>query len=569
MNISDARFLLSSRLELWKEGTGEQAPKSAQAFGSLWRALFCGFVLGAGALSMAQAPLGAEAPGNALPELKLPVRDTVLGNGMRVILLERPQAPLVACRLFYATGSVHEVPGKAGLAHMLEHMLFKGTRKVGVKDWAKDSLLQHQVDSLSVFLHQAEQEGKKQEAAQWRGRIDALTEAQRPNWNVDELWTAYQQAGGTGLNAFTTDLATAYFVTLPREKTELYLWLEADRMQNGVLRDFLPERDVVREERRLRYDDAPYGRYFEVLSATFYEAHPYRIPTIGWPSDIEGLTAAAAKEHYRKYYKPNNAILVMVGDIKADSLLPKIAQYFGPIPRGESFVGHGVREPEPVGVKSLTMHKDAAKPRMDLLFPAPAVGSPEAYALEAVAGVLGGKSGRLYKRLVQKGLALDVDAYFQAQPEISTFGVSVNLDSKSDPLAIEAAVWEEINQVQDSLVSRHELIKVKNQAYMGLVANLGDPESAANQLGFAALYGNWRELLKYPERMAQVSPEQVQAVSRQYLQRERSTIGWMLPEALRPNYRKSAPKQSEIPQAQSVKAPIKTTPKSVSKGDRK
>lgn len=502
------------------------------------------FALGLFGLAMAQ-PSPKIDKKSVMPAINLAVKDTVLSNGLRVLLLENHQSPLVTCRLFYATGSIHEMPGHAGLAHMLEHMLFKGTKKVGVLDWKSDSLLQSKVDSLSKHFHQAENLGDAQSKAKYRQQIDSVLVEQRKGIVKDELWTALQEQGGTGLNAFTTDLATAYFVTLPREKTELFLWLEADRMQNAVLREFLPERDVVREERRMRYDDSPYGRYWESLSATFFESHPYRIPTIGWPSDIEHLSQEAAYEHYRKYYKPNNAVLVLVGDFKTTDLLSQVVKYFGPIPRGEDFPPMTVVEPDQVAAKTLTQYKDGAKPRMDLLFHAPAVGTDGAYALEILAGALSGKSGRLYKSLVEAGLAVDADASFNPQPYTSTFAIEVELKPEVDPRKVEEVVWAEIAKTQQSLLSARELQKVKNQVFSAIVQGLSDIDNAANQLGFWQLYGSWQWLRDYPIHLEKITPEQIKELSLQYLQLENSTTGWLLPQKQRPGFGIKASKEAQ------------------------
>ena len=224
----------------------------------------------------------------------------------------------MAARIFYVTGSVHEHPGNTGIAHLLEHMLFKGTKKVGVTDAGKDSVILGQIDEVMAKMRRlppSDTAGRKG----LKRTYDSLLAAERELLIKYELWEAYEKAGGTGLNAFTSDLMTAYFVTLPKNRLELFLWLESDRMQNAVLREFYPERDVVMEERRMRVEDSPTGRYWESLMGVFYEAHPFRFPTIGYPSDIRNLTKQQAEEHYHAYYKPNNAILVLAGDIDVEN----------------------------------------------------------------------------------------------------------------------------------------------------------------------------------------------------------------------------------------------------------
>ena len=265
-------------------------------------------------------------------EVKLEVHKEVLPNGLTVLLHPNKQAPTVSCRLFYVTGSVHEVPGKSGLAHILEHELFKGTNKVGVTDSVADAVFMAREDSLQALIRPAKLAGDTATVKKLTAEHDSLLNEQRKLFVKDELWGAYQSVGGTGLNAFTTDLMTAYIVTLPKDKIELFMWLESDRMQNAVLREFYSERDVVREERRMRYDDKPTGRFFETMNSLIYEAFPYRVPTIGWPSDIMNLTREMADEHYRKYYKPRNAILVLAGDLDTTSTREMVKKYFGNIP---------------------------------------------------------------------------------------------------------------------------------------------------------------------------------------------------------------------------------------------
>ncbi|MCL2282258.1 MAG: insulinase family protein [Fibromonadales bacterium] len=404
------------------------------------------------------------------------VRKEVLPNGLTILLYENKQAPTVACRLFYLTGSVHENPGNSGLAHMLEHMLFKGTEKL----------------------------------------------------KPDELWSAYQEAGGTDLNASTSDLMTAYFVNLPRNKVELFLWLEADRMQNSILRDFKSERDVVREERRMRYDDPPRGRYRETLRTMIYEAYPYRIPTIGWPSSIENLTQESAEEHYKKYYKPRNAILVFAGDFSADSLLPKIQDYFGNIPAGEPFPEIHLKEPAQAGEKRLIVRRNDATPSVDIIFKTPSVTDSAIYALDIAEGVLNGRSGRLYKRLVEEEkLATSVSASNSPNKAISTFGISVALRPGASHAKAEAIVWEELEKLKKELVNKREFQKVINNAYAAQVRSLTDLSEVATYLAWYEMYGSYNIYLNWAKSLESVNREAVQSAAGNYFTRSNAVIGWM------------------------------------------
>ena len=299
---------------------------------------------------------------------KIQVEHHRLENGLEILLYPQNFTPTVTCRLFFTTGSVHEAPGHTGIAHLLEHMLFKGTKRVGITDSTVDTRYLTEIDSLIALkwnlekslkpifplqlLSQADSLIIQEQIAQVENQYQATLEEYRKFFIKDELWGAYLKAGATGLNAFTSALTTAYFVTLPKNKIELFLWLEADRMQHGVLREFYPERDVVLEERRMRYEDSPYGRYFETLNSIFYEATPLRFPTIGYASDLKNLTRKQAEQHYQKYYKPNNAILVLVGDFDPNITLKQIKKYFGNIPRGEEHAKIATRDPNPIGEKT-------------------------------------------------------------------------------------------------------------------------------------------------------------------------------------------------------------------------
>jgi predicted Zn-dependent peptidase len=463
--------------------------------------------------------------------LELPVRKEVLPNGLTVLLYENRQAPTVACRLFYATGSVHEAPGHSGLAHMLEHMLFKGTKKVGITDSVADARLLASQDSLQALMRAADLRGDKAALPSLRTRHDSLLQEHRKLFIKDELWTTYQEAGGTNLNAFTTDLMTGYHVTLPKNKVELFLWLESDRMQNAVLREFYPERDVVREERRMRTDDRPTGRYGETLESMIYEAFPYRIPTIGWASDIEHLTREQAEEHYRKYYKPRNAILVFTGDFTADSLLPLIRKYFGPVPTGEAFPPLTLQEPEQVGEKRFTVWRNDAKPTLDMVFKTPAVGHADLYALDIAEGTLNGRAGRLYKRLVEKEqLCVSVSAGNSPNKYLSTFSISATLRPGVDPAKVEAIIWEELRLLQNEAVSPRDFQKVRNNTYATQVRSLTDMENVASMLAWYEVFGDYRIFITWAERVDQVKPADVQAAAKAYFQRKNVVVGILLPE---------------------------------------
>jgi predicted Zn-dependent peptidase len=467
--------------------------------------------------------------GISYAEVNLAVHKEVLPNGLTVLLHPNKQAPTVSCRLFYVTGSVHEVPGKSGLAHILEHELFKGTHKVGIQDSVADVRFMAVQDSLQALIRPAKLAGDTATVKKLTAEHDSVVNEHRKIFVKDELWGAYQAAGGTGLNAFTTDLMTAYIVTLPKNKIELFMWLESDRMQNAVLREFYSERDVVREERRMRYDDKPTGRYYETLNSLIYEAFPYRVPTIGWPSDIANLTREMADEHYRKYYKPRNAILVLAGDLDTTATMQMVKKYFGTIPAGEAFPPLTVRDPEQVGEKRFTQVRPDAPNLYTLVFKTPEVGDPEIYALDIAEGVLNGRSGRLYKRLVeQEKLAVGVSAGNSPNKYVSEFSVRVNMRPDADPAKVEKIVWEELEKLKNEPVSEREFQKVKNHAYAGLVRSFTDMENVATMLAWYEMYGDYHIFLNWAGELEKVSAAQVQEAAKRTFLREKSVAGFLL-----------------------------------------
>jgi predicted Zn-dependent peptidase len=480
-------------------------------------------------LALSLGVAGAHAQDASGP-LRMGVRDTVLENGLRVLVREDHSAPIVSCRLFYATGSVHEHPGGTGIAHMLEHMLFKGTRRVGTTDSTADAKYLPVLDSLEDIRRAALD---RDDSATWKktsAAMDSVNTLHRRVFVKDELWQAYREAGGSGLNAFTTDLGTAYIVTLPRNRVELFMWLESDRMQNAVMRDFYSERDVVREERRLRYENRPEGRYWETLDAMFWGAHPYGIPTIGWPSDIEHYKRSQAQEHYDRFYGPRNAVLVLVGDVSADTVFRMASRYFGPVHKGVEFPQVITRDPEPVGQKRFVSIRENARPSIDILFPVPAIQSKESAAFEIVEGILSGAAGRLEPLLVDSlRLCTEVGAQHDARPYSSQFAISAMPAPGADPERIERILWTEVARLRDSLATPRELQRVKNRASASRMARLRSRETVATDLGFMAMYGDWKLVETYPAAVQAETSDSVRAAAARWLRPERATVGWLLP----------------------------------------
>ncbi|HVY62445.1 MAG TPA: pitrilysin family protein, partial [Planctomycetota bacterium] len=311
------------------------------------------------------------------PAFSLGVHEAHLENGLEVLTVERPGAPRATCWLFMKTGSVNEHTGITGISHLFEHLMFKGTHTIGVKDYARDQKLQLELDAAWQELRAADagtDDAKKVELVK---RFKALQKAERENDVQDELWDLYLSNGGTGLNAFTTEDMTVYIVTLPSNKVELFMWLESDRLAHAVFREFYAERDVVKEERRLD-ENRPEGPFEEQLYATFFMAMPYHWPVLGWMSDLDAITPADCRAYFDIFYAPNNAALVVVGDVKHEEVEKLAERYFGRIPRGK-VPPPAIRtvEPRPCGERRVTVEKKDARPRATLIFHCPRRGEAD------------------------------------------------------------------------------------------------------------------------------------------------------------------------------------------------
>jgi zinc protease len=411
----------------------------------------------------------------------------ILSNGMKVLLIEAPKAPVATVQVWYKVGSRNEVMGRAGLSHMLEHMMFKGTAK-------------YPKGSFSRII--------------------------RKNGGVD--------------NAFTGQDFTAYFENVAAERVPLALELEADRMQGLTLdnAEFQTEREVVKEERRLRSEDDPQGALIETLFAQAYMSHPYHWPVIGWFADLDAMTLEDLQRHYDTFYSPNNATLVVVGDIKADLLLPTIKQLFEPIPRGPSPKQSLLPEPEQRGERRFLLKREAQVPFVMMGFRVPNYSNEDSYALDVLESILSrGKSSRLYQSLVyEQKNSLSVGAEYslmQTDPGLFYFYSLVNPNAKVE--TVEAALQREITRLHNEPPSDQELQRAKNQIEASRTFEQDSNFRHAMLLGQAEMVGaGWQRIDQFVERIRAVTAKDIQRVARQYLTEDNRTLGILVPSPPKP-----------------------------------
>jgi predicted Zn-dependent peptidase len=465
-------------------------------------------------------------------DINVPVNYDTLQNGLKIIVVQDTNVAVVSCRLYYFVGSMNEGFGSSGLSHMYEHMMFKGTKRLGTIDLKKESYWIAKIDSVDKILFNLKNRGVSDTDSvrvSLRKEILSYTDKQRQFMKKDELWELYMGNGATHLNGWTADDMTAYIVTLPKNKVELFYWLESDRMANPVFREFYNERDVVLEERRMRYENQPANRFYEMLNAYFYVAHPYRLPTIGWKSDIVNFTIQDLTQHVKEYYTPDNALIVLVGNIDPKKAVAEIRQYFGPIPR-TAIPRHEVvtREPNPIGETRFTV-RDDAEPMIDIMFHTPGYDNNDLYVLDVLESILSGRGGRLYSRLVNREeLCTGAEAGNAFRLHNGYFEISATLKKNTDPAKVEKILREEISFLAKKPPSVREMERIKNNIRMSFVSNLKSLEGISDRLAFFERLGSWKGMLAYPDKIAAVKAEDVPAIVAKYLDFDKATVGLLL-----------------------------------------
>lgn len=441
-----------------------------------WPWLLIGFlIITTGTATFAGLPAQAA-------EIRESVQEVVLSNGMKVLLAEVPKAPVATVQIWYRVGSRNEIMGRAGLSHMLEHMMFKGTKKY-------------------------------------------------PNGTFSRT---IGKNGGND-NAFTSEDYTAYFENLVADRVALALELEADRMRNVIFdeKEFQLERNVVKEERRLRTEDDPQAYLVESLFAQAFMVHPYHWPVIGWFQDLNAMTLKDLKRHYDRYYIPNNATLVIVGDIHAKTLLPTIRRLLEPIPKGPVPPQQTVVEPDQRGERRIIIKREAQVPFLMVGYRVPNYRSNDSYPLTILESILSqGKSSRLYRSLVyDQKLALEAGASYsllQADPGLF-YSYAVVKPGQTVEL-VEQALLQEMKHLQQNLVTDQELQRAKNQVEADYVFGLDSNFRYAMLLGQSETVGaGWHHVSQFLKQIRKVTADDVRRAARQYFIEDTRTVGILVP----------------------------------------
>ncbi len=474
---------------------------------------------------------------------KVPVAEKHLANGMRLLLVERHDEPTVAGGWVAHVGSSNERPGMTGIAHLFEHMMFKGTHVIGTKDYKKD--VEIIAEQERVRDEMRKEEANMREMIR-RGEIDDLLKPENWTPRYRELQKQFNQLvedqrkilvknefdrilsgqGASGMNAFTSEDMTAYFENVPANKLELWMWMESDRIANRVFREFYAERDVVFEERRMRTDSTPLGKFVEEFNAMFWESLPYSWPVVGWPSDIPSISKAQADDFYATYYSPQNITLILVGDFKPDDAERLAKKYFERIPRG-------AKDPPDVvtmEVKQLAekrMYAEAdANPQVDILWHTVPFGHKDSYALEILGQILSTRTGRLYKNLVlgTNAVATSVDAGQDSRKWAGLFEATGEARDGCKPEQVEQGIYDSVDRLKTEEVPAEELQKVKNNFAAAEYRRLSANYPILMQLIGYDGEGDWREINAAGPKIQAVTAADVKRVADEYLTKENRTV---------------------------------------------
>lgn len=478
----------------------------------------------------------------AVAAQKVPAQEIALDNGMRLLLVPRKGDPNVAAGWIARVGSVNERPGITGLSHLFEHMMFKGTHAIGTKNIDENLKLIKEMDDVRAELRREEQtlilkarlgEIANAKDPQYRSerhkelltRFNDLTKREKDLMVKDEFDRIYTTAGGSGMNAGTSNDFTVYFINVPANKLELWFWMESDRLRNPVFREFYSERDVVHEERRLRTDSTPTGKFNEQYDSMFWQSSPYGWPVVGWPSDLEGITREEALDYFAVNYAPNNLTACLVGDIDPARAKQLAQQYFGRLPRGP-------RPPEPVRTSEMPQLAEKrmvayaeTNPQVRVRYHTVAEGHPDDFVLDILGSLLNGRTGRLYKSLVlQQAVANSAGGGQDSRKYEGLFEVTGVAKPGKTPEEVEQALYKELERLQKELVDANELQKVKNQYaannFRGIQSNFG----LMVQLLVRDGNRGWETINTDPARHQAVTPEDIRRVANAYFKPENRTI---------------------------------------------
>jgi len=508
--------------------------------------------------AVALAMLALTAPSVAAEtKAEVPVEEFTLDNGMKFLVVQRPDSTTVTAGWVARVGSVNERPGITGISHLFEHMMFKGTHTLGTTDIERDLEIIDEQEAIQTRIREIyrdqrqrwrrgeiddpfDPENRTEEQIELEKEFAELIEEQRELMIKDEFDQIYTSAGGSGMNAGTSEDFTIYFITVPANKLELWFWMESDRLLNPVFREFYSERDVVHEERRLRIDSTPTGKFREQFNAMFWESHPYSWPVVGWPSDLRVISKQQADDYFDTFYAPNNLTVSLVGNFDLDEVKALARRYFGRLPASDSVAPDvPTMEMEQVAEKRMSAECDC-QPQVDVQYHTVPFMHVDSYALDVLAALMNGRTGRLYKSLVlDKQIASNAGAGQSSDKYAGSFSFSAETKGEGTPQQLEDGWYDELQKMIDEEIPDRELQKVKNQIQANAFRRLESPFFLLLQLLIYDNAGDWNYLSDWAPKTMAVTADDVQRVAAKYLTRENRAVAHY--------YRKEGAVEEEFP----------------------
>ena len=489
--------------------------------------LLCGFILlGFAGICFAQG----------FQEIEKDCHEYVLSNGMKFIVLERDEAPVVSFHTYADVGSANESYGITGISHFLEHMAFKGTKVIATTDYEAEFELRRELDLIfDELVHEKE---RIQPDSVRIAELDTLFEQTRRKADEyvvnNEFIDMIRREGGSGVNAYTSNDATQYIVSLPANRLEFWMAMESDRFLNPTFREFYKEKEVVMEERRLRVETRPTGKLIEDFFATAFKAHPYHHSVVGHMSDLRRITREDMREYFRTYYGPSNLTTAVVGDVDADEVFKMAETYFGRIPTEPKPATVRTVEPEQWGERRVTVEA-MAQPLLVVGYHRPDVQHKDDLVFDAMANILGqGRSSRLYTSLVKEKKIAAAAGAMSGWPGnkydclFAVYAVPAKDHTSEECLAV---IDDEIEKLKTELTTEDEMSKYKRGTKKGLIDGMKSNSNMARMLtNYDVLSGSWRNLFGEIDRVEAVSAQDIQRVAQEYLMKKNRTLGEIIPE---------------------------------------
>ncbi len=468
--------------------------------------------------------------------MKSQVKVYTLKSGMKFIVLERHEAPVVSFHVYADAGSANESYGITGISHLLEHMAFKGTKVVGTKDFQAEAKILDEMDALyeEMKREKAKVAPDAERLKEIQGKFDALEKKAKEYVATDEFMDMMMKEGDRGVNAYTNYDATQYIDSLPSNRLEFWMAMTSDRFLNPVFREFFKERDVVMEERRLGLETQPTGKLIEDFVATAFKAHPYHHGVVGHMSDLQSITRKDVEEYFKKFYGPSNLTVGIVGDVKADDVFKMVEVYFDRIPSGPKPESVRTEEPEQWGERRAIVEA-ISQPIIIVGYHRPGFRHKDSAPLEALANIIGqGRSSWLYQVLVkEKKVAVDVGCFNGFPGEkfpnlIAFYAVPARGRTSAECLEL---IDEEIEKVKKESVTPEELTKFKRSDVKNILDQMKSNSSMAALLtGADVVLGDWKLAFDQVEQIKAITAEDVKRVANTYLIKKYRTIGEIIPE---------------------------------------